>query len=68
MEQLRRELRRANRRGFHARAGAALVVSAAVILGFDAQNSVSLWQAPLASWLLGGIGIGLLLGAWPTEG
>jgi ubiquinone biosynthesis protein len=67
-EHLRQELRRANRRSFHALAGAALLVSAAVILGFDAQSSVSLWQAPLSSWLLGGIGIGLLLSAWPMDG
>ena len=40
-----------------AAAGAALVVSAAVILGFDAQSGVNLWHAPLPSWLLGGIGI-----------
>ena len=68
MEQWRRELRRANRRSFHATAGAALVVSAAVILGFDAQSGVSLWHAPLPSWLLGGIGIGLILSAWPLDG
>ncbi len=68
MEQWRRELRRANRRSFHATAGAALVVSAAVILGFDAQSGVSLWHAPLPSWLLGGIGLGLILSAWPLDG
>ena len=44
------------------------LVSAAVVLGFDAQSSVSLWHAPLPSWLLGGIGIGLLLSAWPLDG
>ena len=68
MEQLQRELRRANRRNFHSTAGAALMVSAAVILGFDAQSGVSLWHGPLLSWLLGGIGIGLILSAWPKGG
>jgi ubiquinone biosynthesis protein len=67
MDQLHRELRRASRRNFHAAVGAALIVSAAVILGFDAQGGVSLWHAPLLSWLLGGVGIGLLLAAWPTD-
>ena len=67
VEQLRQELRRANRRNFHAVAGAALIVSAAVILGFDALQPASLGQAPLLTWLLGGIGVGLLLGAWPTD-
>jgi ubiquinone biosynthesis protein len=68
MEQLRREWRRASRRGFHAAVGAALIISAAVLLGFHAApQSVSLWEAPLLSWLLGGIGIGLLIGAWPLD-
>jgi len=68
MEQLRRELRRANRRNFHSAVGAALIVSAALLLGFDAQHPTDLWRAPLLTWLLGGIGIGLLLSAWPTDG
>ena len=68
MEQLRRELRRANRRSFHAAVGAALIISAAVLLGVHAPQSTSLWQAPLLSWLLGGIGVGLLISAWPTDG
>jgi ubiquinone biosynthesis protein len=67
MEQLRRDLRRASRRSFHAAVGAALIVSAAVILGFDAQHGVNLWHAPLLSWLLGGIGVGLLISAWPGD-
>ena len=57
MEQLRRELRRANRRSFHAVVGAALIISAAVLLGFHEQRVDALWQAPLLSWLLGGIGV-----------
>lgn len=67
LEQLRQDFRRANRRNFHAAVGAALIVSAAVILGFDAQQGVDLWDAPLLSWLLGGIGAGLLLSAWPGD-
>ena len=68
LEQLRGDLRRASRRNFHAAVGAALIVSAAVIMGFDAQQGVNLWHAPLLSWLLGGIGVGLLLSAWPGNG
>lgn len=67
MEQLRQELRRANRRNFHSVVGAALIVSAVLLLGFDAPREASLWQAPLLTWLLGGIGVGLLLGAWPKD-
>jgi ubiquinone biosynthesis protein len=68
MEQLRRELRRANRRSFHAAVGAALIISATVLLGFQAPQFAGPWQAPLLSWLLGGIGVGLLISAWPTDG
>jgi ubiquinone biosynthesis protein len=67
LDQLRRDLRRASRRNFHAAVGAALIVSAAVILGFDAQHGVDLWHAPLLSWLLGGMGVGLLISAWPGD-
>jgi len=67
MERLRRDLRRANRRQFHAVVGAALIVSGTVLLGFDDPNPANPWQAPLLTWLLGGIGIGLLLGAWPRD-
>jgi ubiquinone biosynthesis protein len=67
MMQLRREMRRANRRNFHAAVGAALMISAAVLLGFDAQQPVSFLNAPLLTWLLGGIGVGLLISAWPTD-
>lgn len=67
LEQLRQDLQRASRRNFHAAVGAALIVSAAVILGFGAQQGIDLWHAPLLSWLLGGLGAGLLLSAWPRE-
>ena len=65
METLRQDLRRANRRSVHAVVGAALIICAAVLLGFNAQGSIDVWRAPLLSWLLGGVGVGLLLGAWP---
>jgi len=68
MEQLRRDLRRANRRHFHAVVGAALIVSAAVLLGFDDPQPTNPWQVPPLTWLLGGVGVGLLLGAWPKDG
>ncbi len=67
LEQLRQDLQRASRRNFHTAVGAALIVSAAVILGFGAQQGIDLWHAPLLSWLLGGLGAGLLLSAWPRE-
>lgn len=67
MEQLRRDLRRANRRTFHSAVGAALMISAALLLGLNALHPVSLEQTPLLTWLLGGVGVGLLLSAWPGD-
>lgn len=67
MEQVRREMRQASRRNFHSAVGAALIVSAAVILGFNSLQPTNLGQAPLLAWVLGGIGVGLLLSAWPTD-
>ncbi|MFZ1326487.1 MAG: ubiquinone biosynthesis regulatory protein kinase UbiB [Candidatus Contendobacter sp.] len=65
LDALRREVRQANRRNLYTTAGAALLVSAAVLLGFATGGDASLWRAPLLIWLLGGLGFGLLLSAWP---
>ena len=62
-----RDLRRANRRNFHSVVGAVLIVCAVVLLGFNARDSIDVWQTPLLIWLLGGVGVGLLLSAWPTD-
>ena len=67
MQQLRRDLRRSSRRNFYSAVGAALIISATLVLGFDAQHPTHLWDAPLLMWLLGGIGVGLLMRAWPGE-
>jgi ubiquinone biosynthesis protein len=67
MEELRREIRRANRRSFHAVVGAALLISAALLLGMHVSSFTALSEAPLLSWVLGGIGIGLLLSVWPLN-
>ena len=67
LEQLRKEIRHANRRSFHAVIGAALIVSAALLLGLDGLHPTMLGDAPLLSWLLGGVGVLLLLSAWPRD-
>jgi len=67
MEQLRRDLRRANRRNFHATVGAALIVSAALLFSLGIPQPVGFWPAPLLAWVLAGLGAGLLLGAWPKD-
>jgi ubiquinone biosynthesis protein len=67
MDQLRREIRRANRRSFHATVGAAMIISAALILALDGAHLTLLGDAPLLTWILGGLGIMLLLSAWPID-
>ncbi|MBL8250910.1 MAG: ubiquinone biosynthesis regulatory protein kinase UbiB [Candidatus Competibacter sp.] len=67
MEQLRRDLNRANRRNFHATVGAALIVSAALLLGLGIPQPTGFWPGSLLPWLLAGVGAGLLLGAWPKD-
>ena len=67
MEQLRREIKRANQRSFFALVGSALIIGAAVIIGLDGYHPTMLWDAPLLSWAMGGLGILLLLSAWPSD-
>lgn len=67
LRQLREEMRRANRRSFAAIIGAALVVSAAVLLGLDGYAPVMAGGAPVASWALGLAGAALWIFAWPRD-
>ncbi len=64
---LRREMRAGNRRTVMAIVGAALLVSAAVILGLDGYGPVMVAGMPVVSWALGGLGIFCIFSAWPDE-
>jgi ubiquinone biosynthesis protein len=63
---LRREVRSANRRSFAAVSAAALIVSAAVVLGLDGYAPRMLGNAPVLTWLLGGIAVAILISYWPS--
>ena len=67
LRQLRQEVRRSNRRNVAAIIGGSLIVSSALIYGLDGFSPLMLWGAPVLTWLLGGIGIVFLLGAWPED-
>ena len=67
LEKLRHAIKRADRRRFHGLIGAALLVSAAVLLGLDGRGPLMLGPMPLLSWALGGLGVLLLLSVWPSE-
>jgi ubiquinone biosynthesis protein len=60
---IRRELRRANQRTVLAVVGAACIVSAATIYGLDGFQPMLFGGAPLPVWVLGVLGIYLILTA-----
>jgi ubiquinone biosynthesis protein len=64
-EELRQTLQRGQQRIYLAITGAALVISAAIILGLDSYAPRMLGSAPLLTWLLGGMGAFLLIASWP---
>ena len=67
LEKLRRDLRRSSRRNYATITGAALLISAAVLLGLDGRAPTIIFDAPIMSWIFGGLGAIILFGAWPTD-
>jgi ubiquinone biosynthesis protein len=67
LKRLRVEVRRANRRSFNAIIGTGLIVSAAIIYGLDGHAPYMVMDAPLLSWLCGGLGLFLLILNWPDS-
>ncbi len=67
LKDLRREVRRHSQRLIVAMTGAALLVSAAVLLGLDGFAPAMLGPAPVATWVLGLVGALLIAVAWPTD-
>ncbi len=65
IERVRREIRRSNQRTVLAVVGAALILSAAALLGLDGYSPRIIAGAPLMTWILGGLGVYLVLAAWP---
>ncbi len=65
LEQLRREMRSANRRTLSAIVGSALLICAALIYGLDGYAPAVVGGAPLLTWLFGLAGAGVLLFALP---
>lgn len=60
LQKLRSEMHEHNRRTIAAISGGAFIIAAAVLLGLDGYAPRMLGDAPLLSWLLGGLGIALL--------
>jgi len=62
--EIRREIRRANRRTVLAVLGGSLLLSAAILLGLDGFSPMMVWDAPWLVWILGGIGLYFILEIW----
>ncbi len=65
-EELRHTLRRGQQRIYLAITGAALLISAAIILGLDGFTPSMFGNAPVLTWLLGIAGAYLLIASWPS--
>ncbi len=66
-DEMRQELRRANRRSFQAIIGATLIMSAALFVALDGYHPTMIGQLPLLTWVLGGLGILIILSSWPGD-
>ncbi|MDH3638116.1 MAG: ubiquinone biosynthesis regulatory protein kinase UbiB [Gammaproteobacteria bacterium] len=64
--QLRRALVAGQRRQFVATVAAALILSAALLAALDGYAPQVAYGAPLSTWLLGALGVVLLVLAWPS--
>ncbi len=69
LKKLRWEIRRAQQRNFRAIVGSGLIISAAIIYAYaDPTSTTMLGNAPLLSWMLGGLGSFVLIFSWPSRG
>jgi ubiquinone biosynthesis protein len=65
LEKLRREVSAGQRRQFVGMVGAALVLSAFLVSALDGYAPAMIYGAPLLSWVVGGLGVALLILSWP---
>ena len=69
LEKIRWEIRRAQRRNFRAIVGSGFVISASIIYAYADPTAVTmLGNAPLLTWMLGGLGGFVLIFSWPSRG
>lgn len=61
------EIRRSSRRNFRAITASAFILSAFVLYGLDNGKMISLGNAPLLTFMLGGLGAVILIFSWPEH-
>lgn len=68
LRQIRWEIRKANRRLFRAVVGSGFVISASIIYVYADPTATTMFgNAPLLTWLLGGLGGFVLFFSWPSR-
>jgi len=67
LQKLRQDLRRSSRRNYATITGAALLISAAILVGLDGRAPTIIFDAPILSWIFVGLGGLILLAAWPDD-
>ncbi len=69
LQKIRWEIRRAQRRNFRAIVGSGFIISASIIYAYaDPTSTTMLGNAPLLTWMLGGLGGLVLIFSWPSRG
>ncbi len=65
LRRLRRELTGNQRRQYIGTLGAALLLAAAILAALDGYAPLMLHNVPVSTWVLGGLGVLLLMVSWP---
>jgi hypothetical protein len=67
IEEIRKELRRSNKQMFRVIVGASFILSAVVMQALGGQGQLMFGNAPVITWMLGGLGALILIFSWPTR-
>ncbi len=68
MDKIRWEMRKLNQRLYYAIVGSGLIISASIIYAYaDPTSTIMLGNAPLLTWMLGGLGAFVLIFSWPMR-
>lgn len=65
VNKLRREIRDANKQTFRVIVGASFVISSVVMQALGGQGQLMFGNAPVLTWMLGGLGALILVFSWP---
>ncbi|WP_455209525.1 ubiquinone biosynthesis regulatory protein kinase UbiB [Kaarinaea lacus] len=67
IEGLRKELRRSNKQIFRVIVGASFIISAVLMQALGGQGQLMFGNAPVITWMLGGLGALILIFSWPAH-